>query len=226
MHTFCYDCITEAVRHSPQCPIDRLPLSTEDLSSSNPIVKHVGTSANSRPMIQSLIQFLSQLVDELLVECLHSSAGCTHICQRQLLESHLKHACPYVTVPCPEIDCDQSVLRKDCGKHADVCVHRPTTCRGCGVSVKYGSLNVSLRRTGSMIDNAETKTRITILSAPQKLPRVLYALPSFQDQRHWNTLPLARTPKFLASTSITGAFGQALATNCQVPISRLAPMKL
>ncbi|KIM69063.1 hypothetical protein SCLCIDRAFT_104409 [Scleroderma citrinum Foug A] len=101
MHTFCYDCITEAVRHSPQCPIDRLPLSTEDLSSSNPIVKH--------------------LVDELLVECLHSSAGCAHICQRQLLESHLKHACPYVTVPCPEIDCDQSDHYSECSSEVAAC---------------------------------------------------------------------------------------------------------
>ncbi|KAL4074228.1 hypothetical protein J3A83DRAFT_4508951 [Scleroderma citrinum] len=121
MHTFCYDCIAEAVRHSPQCPIDRLPLSTVDLSPANPIVKH--------------------LVDELLVECPHQSAGCTHISQRQLLDSHLQHTCPYVTVPCPEIDCDQSILRKDCGKHANVCVHRSTLCQGCGISVKYGNLN-------------------------------------------------------------------------------------
>ncbi|KAI6110574.1 hypothetical protein EDD16DRAFT_1836451 [Pisolithus croceorrhizus] len=121
MHTFCRDCIVEAISHSPQCPIDRLPLSVEDLSPANPIVKH--------------------LVDELLVECPQRIAGCTHTCQRQLLASHLKDACLYATVPCPEDGCDLLVLRKDCGKHADVCIHRSTRCQGCGISVKYSDLN-------------------------------------------------------------------------------------
>lgn len=121
MHTFCRDCIVEAISHSPQCPIDRLPLSVEDLSPANPIVKH--------------------LVDELLVECPQRIAGCTRTCQRQLLASHLKDACLYITVPCPEDDCDLLVLRKDCGKHADVCIHRSTRCQGCGISVKYSDLN-------------------------------------------------------------------------------------
>ncbi|KAI6045985.1 hypothetical protein EDC04DRAFT_1858706 [Pisolithus marmoratus] len=121
MHTFCRDCIVEAVSHSSQCPIDRLPLSVDDLSPANPIVKH--------------------LVDELLVKCPQRVAGCTHTCQRQFLTSHLKNACLYVTVPCPEDDCDLSILRKDSGKHADVCIHRSTRCQGCGISVKYGDLN-------------------------------------------------------------------------------------
>ncbi|KAI6157503.1 hypothetical protein BKA82DRAFT_995827 [Pisolithus tinctorius] len=121
MHTFCRDCIVEAVSHSPQCPIDRLPLSVDDLSPANPIVKH--------------------LVEELLVECPQRIAGCTYTCQRQLLASHLQNACLYVTVPCPEDDCDLSIFRKNLGKHADVCIHRSTQCQGCGVSVKYGDLN-------------------------------------------------------------------------------------
>jgi hypothetical protein len=41
MHTFCYDCLVEAVRHSPHCPIDRSSLSMDDFSPANPIVKHV-----------------------------------------------------------------------------------------------------------------------------------------------------------------------------------------
>ena len=41
MHTFCHDCVVEAVRHSPHCPIDRSALSMEDLAPANPIVKHV-----------------------------------------------------------------------------------------------------------------------------------------------------------------------------------------
>ncbi|KAG8213594.1 hypothetical protein J3R82DRAFT_10263 [Butyriboletus roseoflavus] len=120
MHTFCYDCVVEAVRHSPHCPIDRSAVSLEDLEPANPIVKH--------------------LVDELIVECPLRNAGCPHTCQRQLIESHVKDACQYVTVPCFEEDCDQMILRKDRGKHADACAHRSTECDGCGSSVKHSDL--------------------------------------------------------------------------------------
>lgn len=34
------------------------------------------------------------------------------------------------------------ILRKDRGKHADVCVHRSTECDGCGTSIKYSDLTV------------------------------------------------------------------------------------
>ncbi|KAF9232743.1 hypothetical protein BU15DRAFT_54684 [Melanogaster broomeanus] len=119
MHTFCYECIVEAVQHSPQCPIDRSALSMDDLTPANPIVKH--------------------LVDELIVECPQRSAGCPHTCQRQLLESHVKDTCQYVTVPCPEEGCDQSILRRDRGNHVDICVHRSTRCDGCGVTVKHAA---------------------------------------------------------------------------------------
>ena len=81
-------------------------------------------------------------MDELIVECPLRSAGCPHTCQRQLLESHVKDACQYATVPCSEEGCHQMILRKDCGKHADVCVHRATECDGCGISVKYSDLTV------------------------------------------------------------------------------------
>lgn len=83
-----------------------------------------------------------QLVDELIVECPLRTVGCPYTCQRQLLESHMKDACQYVTVPCSEDGCDQTILRKDCGKHADVCAHRSTECDGCGSSVKYSDLTV------------------------------------------------------------------------------------
>ncbi|KAF9222708.1 hypothetical protein BS17DRAFT_755833 [Gyrodon lividus] len=121
MHTFCHDCVVEAVRHSPHCPIDRSSLSMEDLSPANPIVKH--------------------LVDELVVECPQRTAGCLHTCQRQLLESHVKDTCQYLAIPCSEVGCDQLILRKDRGKHSDICIHRSTQCDGCGVSAKYADLN-------------------------------------------------------------------------------------
>ncbi|KAF9232747.1 hypothetical protein BU15DRAFT_67207 [Melanogaster broomeanus] len=65
----------------------------------------------------------------------------THTCQRQLLESHVKDTCQYVTVPRPEEGCDQSILRRDRGNRVDICVHRSTQCDGCSVPVKHAALN-------------------------------------------------------------------------------------
>ncbi|EGO25425.1 hypothetical protein SERLADRAFT_437174 [Serpula lacrymans var. lacrymans S7.9] len=45
-HTFCHHCILEAVKHSPQCPVDRSPLSLQSLLPANPIVKHTNSSSN------------------------------------------------------------------------------------------------------------------------------------------------------------------------------------
>ncbi|KAH7888472.1 hypothetical protein F5I97DRAFT_1803877 [Phlebopus sp. FC_14] len=104
MHTFCYDCVVEAVRHSPQCPVDRSYLSLDVLVPANPIVKH--------------------LVDELIVECPQRAVGCTHTCQRQLLQSHLNDVCQYVTLPCSEKDCDQS-------NHYSECSSKTAKCSSC-----------------------------------------------------------------------------------------------
>ncbi|KAG1746230.1 hypothetical protein EDB19DRAFT_1691362 [Suillus lakei] len=121
LHTFCHDCITVAVQHSPQCPIDRSSLSLDDLLPANPIVKH--------------------LVDELIIECPNRVSGCTQTFQRQLLPIHVKDACQYVEIPCSEEQCDKLILRKDVGKHQDACVYRSTQCDGCGATVKYSDLS-------------------------------------------------------------------------------------
>lgn len=84
-----------------------------------------------------------QLVDELLVECPQRPGGCNQTVQRQLLAAHIKNACQFVHVPCPEGDCDQMVLRKDVGKHANDCVNRLVKCEGCGSSIKYTDQEVS-----------------------------------------------------------------------------------
>lgn len=40
-HTFCRECITRALSHAPQCPVDRSPLCEDDLGPVNPIVRSV-----------------------------------------------------------------------------------------------------------------------------------------------------------------------------------------
>ncbi|KAL1717415.1 hypothetical protein EV715DRAFT_203341 [Schizophyllum commune] len=74
-HTFCRECIGRALAHSSHCPVDRSPLTSEDLIPASPIV--------------------IALLDELEVECIHRSAGCKTTCQRQSLASHLKDSCQY-----------------------------------------------------------------------------------------------------------------------------------
>ncbi|TDL25931.1 hypothetical protein BD410DRAFT_783924 [Rickenella mellea] len=115
-HTFCRPCILQALDISPSCPVDRSPLCIADF----------------RP--ESLL--LRNMLDELIVECTHRPAGCTHSCQRQLLAAHLRDECPYAQVACAKEGCAQRVLRKDLGAHAEDCVHRITTCCACGTAVK------------------------------------------------------------------------------------------
>ncbi|KAH9938937.1 hypothetical protein B0H21DRAFT_795394 [Amylocystis lapponica] len=97
-HTFCYDCIAQAIAVSRQCPIDRCPLSMHDLAPADPVVRN--------------------LVDELIVECPQRAAGCMYTCQRLLLAAHLKDACEFVETVCPDGLRDQRVLRKDAAAHA------------------------------------------------------------------------------------------------------------
>ncbi|KAK2464218.1 hypothetical protein APHAL10511_003675 [Amanita phalloides] len=96
-HTFCYECILDALLHAPQCPIDRSPLSVKELGPADSIVR--------------------ALVDELLVECIHREQGCDHACQRQLLPAHLREDCAYSEVPCQEEGCTEQVLRRDMDSH-------------------------------------------------------------------------------------------------------------
>ncbi|KAI0073364.1 hypothetical protein K474DRAFT_1774771 [Panus rudis PR-1116 ss-1] len=74
-HTFCRECILVALRNASQCPVDRSPLSPVDLVSADPLVRN--------------------LVDELIVECPNREKGCTHTCQRQLIQSHIRTSCEY-----------------------------------------------------------------------------------------------------------------------------------
>ncbi|KAF8638072.1 hypothetical protein AX16_010704 [Volvariella volvacea WC 439] len=103
-HTFCRDCILQSLEHSKHCPVDRSPITEGDLVLADPIIR--------------------SLVDELVVECVHSAAGCDHTCQRQHLATHLSDSCPYSYVSCPENECDGRFLRKEAGRHK----HRSENC--------------------------------------------------------------------------------------------------
>ncbi|KAF9051199.1 hypothetical protein BDZ89DRAFT_528402 [Hymenopellis radicata] len=112
-HTFCRECILEALKHSLHCPVDRLPLTIEGLEHADPIIR--------------------SLVDELLVRC--PSEGCDHVCQRDLLHGHLLDACQFVLVPCPDKSCTQSVQRHS--SEGVKCIHTPVVCSTCESEIAF-----------------------------------------------------------------------------------------
>lgn len=85
-HTFCRDCITTALAHQPQCPIDRSALTTHNLHDTEKLVK--------------------LMLDELKVRC--AAEGCGQVMERGLLLSHSK-GCLKSLVLCHEPECGLSV---------------------------------------------------------------------------------------------------------------------
>ncbi|KAL1942397.1 hypothetical protein VTO73DRAFT_5999 [Trametes versicolor] len=47
LHTFCYECISQAISINCHCPIDRTPLSLHDLAPADPVIRNVCLSHNS-----------------------------------------------------------------------------------------------------------------------------------------------------------------------------------
>ncbi|KAJ7346778.1 hypothetical protein DFH08DRAFT_869291 [Mycena albidolilacea] len=118
-HTFCRDCLVQAFDHARQCPVDRSALSVDDLLPANSIIR--------------------SLVDELVVECIHRSSGCTYTCQRQLLTAHVMNACPFGRVPCPKGECSENLARIDTESHS--CgVHTLAPCDLCGAKFQLDDL--------------------------------------------------------------------------------------
>ncbi|KAJ7178338.1 hypothetical protein C8R43DRAFT_973029 [Mycena crocata] len=117
-HTFCRDCIVQAISHARQCPVDRSALSVDDLLPANSIIR--------------------SLVDELIVECIHRTSGCKYTCQRQLLTAHIMDACPFGRVSCPKGECDETLVRRDAEFHN--CIHNLVPCDACGAEVSLVDL--------------------------------------------------------------------------------------
>ncbi|KAF7361770.1 TRAF-type zinc finger protein [Mycena venus] len=118
-HTFCRDCIIQSISHARQCPIDRSALSVDDLLPANSIIR--------------------SLVDELIVECIHHSSGCTHTCQRQLLTAHVMDVCPFSRVPCPKGECTEHLARTDAESH-HCSAHTLAPCDSCGAEFQLDDL--------------------------------------------------------------------------------------
>ncbi|KAI9317112.1 hypothetical protein BX666DRAFT_145806 [Dichotomocladium elegans] len=110
-HTYCSLCIYQALEASSVCPIDRSPVTLDEI----------------KPAVKIVIN----MVNELLVQCPRSDAGCDYIGQRQFIEHHVKHDCLYTFAPCSMDECKTLVLKKDLGQHISTCKYRSTECKMC-----------------------------------------------------------------------------------------------
>lgn len=84
-----------------------------------------------------------QLVDELIVECPNRSIGCTHSCQRQFVDAHIRESCQFVSIPCPTHQCRARILKRDIAQHT----HHPSTlCDACGTTVESTNTEVRIHK--------------------------------------------------------------------------------
>ncbi|TYJ58444.1 hypothetical protein B9479_000650 [Cryptococcus floricola] len=114
-HTFCRDCITRAISHNPQCPIDRSALSLSGLRDTEQLVK--------------------LMLDELKVRC--GADGCGMVLQRGLFLAHLR-SCPQAIVTCRDDDCGLSMTRHRMPHHrAYDCFQRRMECKKCGTILVF-----------------------------------------------------------------------------------------
>ncbi|CAO3665549.1 unnamed protein product [Rhizopus microsporus] len=116
-HTFCLQCIQQALESSNLCPIDRAVISHE---------------------LQPAIKIISNMVNELLVHC--TQEGCDFTCQRQLIESHIKNDCQYTMTCCELEECQELFLKRDLGSHTEKCQFRTSKCFMCKKKLKVFEL--------------------------------------------------------------------------------------
>jgi len=128
-HTFCKQCITQALETAQSCPIDRQPLSSEDIRSAPKIV--------------------ASLVNELLVGC---PRGCGVDVERGCLQGHLKGDCDLEEIKCL---CGETVTRRekrsvieteqsDSSEDEHECIHEWRSCTSCGSKYQRLHLKVTL----------------------------------------------------------------------------------
>lgn len=156
-HAFCLACAQDCLKHNKACPIGREPLSW-----------------------QSAPRMIRNMLDELLVKCLHEecdfqgpretllnhlkgacpyelvSCACAHQCERRLIESHLDEACPRTLIACAE--CRQLVARNEMQSHLE-------TDNACPVTTARRA--EKQRREELEREQAKLEERFALLNPPQ-----------------------------------------------------------
>ncbi|KAK8166687.1 hypothetical protein IWX90DRAFT_386099 [Phyllosticta citrichinensis] len=139
-HTFCEDCLDQHIQtsirqndygHRAKCPTCRrtLDLTTEPYDVS---------------------RIITNMLDEMMVNCPSGSLGCQWSGQRGDVQDHLHYSCHYRMVDCSARHCQYPVMAKDVEKG---CMHTDVSCEHCGERMMEIELeNHQLRLCTNLVD--------------------------------------------------------------------------
>jgi hypothetical protein len=85
-------------------------------------------------------KIISSMLDELMVKCPHTKAGCTWVDHRSNVSDHVMLYCVYTPVACSSFDCRHHIAQKDFHKG---CLHYTVSCEQCHTSMMKKDLEVS-----------------------------------------------------------------------------------
>ncbi|CAB4397572.1 unnamed protein product [Rhizophagus irregularis] len=120
-HTFCKNCITQALSTRSTCPVDR---------------SHISNVNELRPAAK----IIANMVNELLTYCPNKNDGCPYKGQRQLLITHIKEECLFTKLSCYNEECKEIIFKKDLPKHMENCKARMVKCENCEAKVQLSIL--------------------------------------------------------------------------------------
>ncbi|PSS22155.1 hypothetical protein M430DRAFT_34133 [Amorphotheca resinae ATCC 22711] len=135
-HTFCRECIAQALSHNEICPIDRYPLPRDaPFGRPHKIVINQLDALQAKcpcceaPIPRSMLQnHMEKYCKEALVRC--PSKTCDEVVKRKLSD----RGCLHYDVTCP--DCKEIHKEIDIGHHREfVCKERQKECEHCGADI-------------------------------------------------------------------------------------------
>ncbi|CAN9151878.1 unnamed protein product [Alternaria alternata] len=137
-HYFCRECLDHAWAPQPSgrrtCPTCRHAVETDH-------------------DIRPVPKIIETMLDELVVKCPNTKAGCNWVDQRVNVHDHVMLYCEYTPVECSAADCRLQISQKDFHKG---CLHYTVSCDDCHASLLKKDLEEHQR---SLCDN-----RLTICS--------------------------------------------------------------
>ncbi|KAF1814314.1 hypothetical protein P152DRAFT_375271, partial [Eremomyces bilateralis CBS 781.70] len=119
-HTFCNDCLKQCFKNQEGttriCPACRGPIEI----------------LNFKSKTRKSPRYVIQMLDDLLVRCPNSKAGCESHVKRGEIEDHVDKYCDYSVLECSDDECTQGIWRK---YSEQGCLHFMTMCEDCGESM-------------------------------------------------------------------------------------------
>jgi hypothetical protein len=135
-HYFCRECLQHAwapaCSDRKTCPTCRMNVETEQ-------------------NLRAVPKIVENMLDELVVKCTNSRAGCNWVDHRVNVHDHVMLYCEYTPVECSMRDCHLHIAQKDYYKG---CQHYTVNCEDCTTSLMKKDLEVCM--LASVCDNGLT----------------------------------------------------------------------